>query len=266
MLHKKKERLVAQRRKMPPAERPPSAEESVRLKNAWDCSREIIRNENDIANHRMTAYLQTQAFLFAAFCLSFASLIKESGASQIALYACLAFALLISGAGYCCSWLIEPVVRAAFRHIAATTEWWKRFLKYPKSRDKYQFPVMIGKQARVRRFFLGLFTTKPSRPDEPYCEMEFSDDATKKINEEMAVGTPPIPLQLLRMWAFLFIITSLYGICCVTPAARFFTTSDRSTSTTIQIVEDASGSRAAIKFSGDSSRLHELVKRIEHIP
>jgi hypothetical protein len=206
------------------------------LEKGWDCSRELVRHENELANHRIVAFLSIQAFLFAAFFVGVSAFANESNRDfRPHIWVLLT---LVSAAGYRCSWLIEPVLRAAFRHVHATLEWWQRFSTDETYRKEVPFPVLIGRTARHRRFFLGLFGAYFRTEDEPYPELRLTPEAEARINVEAVAGIPRLPGFMLVVWALLFLLSLGVGAWQLWSAA---VPASAATVTKIKIVEDSRG-------------------------
>ena len=173
----------------PAAER--DKEKNGRLEKAQEAAREIIRNENDLINHRLTAFLTLQGFLFAAVVFGsqgFAA--KDREYQHVAAF----FLIVVSYAGFVVPRLLEPVVRAANRHINATREWWYEYRSDVEYRDVCPFPGLVGNTARSREAFL-LFWMVWTEDD--------GEDVSTDVNyivqlNDAAVGRRPKPKRSER--------------------------------------------------------------------
>jgi hypothetical protein len=233
--------------------------EKSSLQQAWENGRELIRQENDLVNHRLTGWLYIQGFMFTALVVCAVSFAADSSPLH---KACMAvFMLAVTIGGFVSARQIYPAIRAAYRQVNATKIWWENYLKETKIdngesyRDACQFPPIVGKRAKTLRPRLRF---EKLSEDEAYPELKLDDAALKKLDDDRAFGIPELIALFAWLW-FIFFITTI--IMIVAFFASYILEKDK-TITTIIIQETPVSGDVSISYKGNIDKLPELEKRI----
>jgi hypothetical protein len=197
-------------------------EERLILQRAWENARGIMQHENDLVNHRISAFLTLQGFLFAAYGVvagGFAN--KDNEDYRIFLGFIL---LIIAFFGFVTPRIFDPIIRAAYRHVAATREWWRLFRNNDfvdennqkiSYRIKHPFPEHTGERAMSYHW---LCFRKPVEKDGQYGigdkNLDLDYKGKKHINgiNEAKSGIHKIPVYFEWLWVSILIFTILFFV------------------------------------------------------
>lgn len=114
----------------------------------WKRVRSAIEHENELTNHRLTWMLNSQAFLFAAFALTFQSSAKDDvSPSALPLFKYVLAG--ISSVGILSALYLSSGLAAAHKQHNQLRDWWKDRSK----QDSTRHPDICGESPR---FFLNL--------------------------------------------------------------------------------------------------------------
>jgi hypothetical protein len=229
------------------------------LQKGWDNARELIRQENDLVNHRLTGWLSIQGLLFTGLVLCTVSLAEDSGAY----YKCTVstIILIVSFVGFKTCLLIEPAIRAAYRHVSATSAWWRHFEKDPAYRGNHPFPLIVGKFADQRR--LKSIWAPNLGDDEKYDGMDFNDVDFKSIGTPRLVGIPNLIVLFMWIWIGLMFMYSLVFLYFIITNSRQLSWPSRTVSeTAFTIRKDSGGEDVVVRFRGDIERVDDLERLI----
>jgi hypothetical protein len=228
------------------------------MQKAWENARELIRQENDLVNHRLTAWLSIQAFLFAAFMVGAVSF--SADAAKGYRWITILFTLVITFVGFVSCRIIEPAIRAAYRHVHAVSIWWGKFAAEPEYRGQHPFPPIIGKVAKSRRPYL---LWGKSHKDAKYDELNLDVDLTDKINNFDLIGIPMLIELFMRIWSIFIFINLIVMIVAV---KDYVVPGRRATATLIRIDEDSGTREVDVSFKGEIEAIPELRRRIGALP
>lgn len=237
----------------------PCLSDAEAMNAKWEIAREIIRNENQLVTDRMTSFLTLQGFLFTA--LVFGSSALANDATRDYRWLLLIVLCAVCCLGFISPRLVSPGLRAAFRHIDATKEWWKSYLENCDDyRMQHPFPVLIGRRANSFGFILFL---KKRDLDEPYDDLGLDEDARKRIGIRYDLGLHRIPDFLTWMWLSAIVV---YVTTFSTLAIRNWQLKSPVSVTTIKISQGANSEDITLTYNGDSASVEALVRRLTAIP
>ena len=105
----------------------------------WNRVRSAIEHENELTNHRITWLLNSQAFLFAAFVLTFqASSRNDVAPNNYPVYKIVLSAIALTGI-FVCAYLSLGILAAQKQHNTLV-EWWQN-----RNKDHANHPPICGK-------------------------------------------------------------------------------------------------------------------------
>ncbi|WP_353116388.1 hypothetical protein [Nitratidesulfovibrio sp.] len=164
------------------------------VEKKWAMAHSLIKLENDLVNHRMTAVLASNAFLFAAFLgVGDRLLARVCAGFDFKFYAMMFVMLVIPVCGYVISRGAAVGVRAASRHICASRYWFCAWC----DGDIADVPRLVGRKCSAD-FLLIVWN------DSPYEQGEIGG---YKIDiAELGSGVPCIPVVLARIWVLMFAV------------------------------------------------------------
>ena len=231
--------------------------EPSQLQRAWENARELITQENDLVNHRITAWLSIQAFLFAALILAAVSLASDNSKDYRWLIALLA--LIVCVVGYVSCVRIEPAIRAAYRHVNATNLWWLEYKKNESDyRERVPFPPPIGRAIETHWLPPWRLHLRKRSADHTYDELQFDEKKREEIDKIFLMGAPKLIGLFYVVW-FLFFILGIVFFIYVVPSKRV-------NSTVITISEDSTSREVTVSFKGEMKDLADLERRIGALP
>ncbi|MGR8933243.1 MAG: hypothetical protein ACU837_02500 [Gammaproteobacteria bacterium] len=238
------------------------------LQNAWENARDIIKNEGDLLNHRTTAFLSLQGFLFAAFGLLLSRLTSDNKDYHLYIYL---FLFIVSWLGFVSPRLVSPGLRAAIRQARATQEWWDKFKIDKEYRKSHPFPSIIALRANSYNLFFPLFITEdPNRidQDDPYDELGLSDAAINRINNPYKIGLHHLPENMRKVWAPVLALLLIFGVYNF---VKNCSSSNNINKTAITLIEEAETKgagkqRMELLYEGEIESLNDLQRRIKSIP
>lgn len=230
------------------------------IQQAWENARELIRQENDIVNHRLTAWLSVQAFMFSALVYCTAGFAADTSV-EYKLFMFL-FMLAVTIGGFVSAWQIYPAIRAAYRHVNAVKIWWDHFLadKPVENGATYRqvcpFPPIVGKQARS---LLPTLPFEKKLEDEPYNELKLDAATNESLGVNKEFGFPKLITLFVRIW-------SIFFVCIITfcPLAVLRDLNHGNT-TVLTIKESAEPGDISISFKGKIDKLPDFERRISAI-
>lgn len=205
----------------------------------------------------MASFLTLQGFLFTALVFASAALASESNKDYRLLL--VGVLVVVSGLGFVSPRLVSPTLRAAFRHVVATNEWWIKFSTDPQYRLAHPFPVLIGKRADSYGLFWFL---RKQDEDDPYTELQLSCEAHNRIGIVSGIGLHLVPNLLTWLWlVFLFVFGGITGYL----VSGYSSPGTKLTVTKITITEGQGINLTTISFEGDQSKIADLERRIKPI-
>jgi len=159
----------------------------------WEKAFRMIELENNLINHRITALLTLQGFLFAG--LIFGSNGLAQGQSTEYRWQLQILLLTLAFVGFVSPLLIRPGVFAAFRQICAGARWLSRRTDRPELLKAY--PPIVGHKKAA------------GYTDDGFDEKDVK--AIKNINS-LSVGIHQVPGLLMLTWVITFgVLVHCYG-------------------------------------------------------
>lgn len=116
----------------------------VTLKERYEFAREHLRHEDGLVNQRVTWFLVFQGLLFTALMAAFSLLDTEKQFTPDQRLFVQRILLLIMVLGFSSSLVGYSLVRLAYRHMDAVSEWWKAQLRLALAKDRAYFPPVRG--------------------------------------------------------------------------------------------------------------------------
>jgi hypothetical protein len=269
------------------------------LQRAWSNARAVIKEENEIANHRITALIAINSFSFVAIGVALSCFADDSNAGYGRVGA-IVVALLASIIGFCSAWSSGPTIRSAYRQIHATNDWWYRFKKSLTCEgdtaywSRHPFPPVTGRNARCwfipfrrsqhkadaqegnlrdgnqyvsHRFIWFL----KKQQDDEYGDFELDQPTDAPGNhlldqkrEPPQYGLAKWPGFLQWIWAFILVVS--FTCTAVFIQQEYLAGAAPSAgpaNAEVSVVRDPNTREASISFHGDGDRVKDLMKQLE---
>lgn len=225
------------------------------MQKAWENARGIIQHEDNLVNHRVTAFLTMQGFLFAGLAIGLGGLAADKNAEIRPVI--VVFLLVLCVVGYLSPRLVGPAIRAALRQVEATKIWWYEFTRELPYRGECPFPPIAGREARAHSFWLHLRICD----DESYAPDLGAIGCNVTVRSRMALHR--LPGLLTCVWLALFLIGTAFAGLQVWHDWR---RSEASSSTEIKIREGDNVDNVGVSFEGMATGLDDLERRVKAIP